>query len=548
MVRSIIITATVATVVSALSPTSPVRFFPFFVNTIKLVRTGDFDEIIAQTAHKFGPVSRLRCRSHDLWFISSPALVREVCSLKGSLFADREYRDARVDVGCPGIVASRSADHSKFRNALNPTYFSTSAVAMQLERTEEECSIMLAEEDADSLAKFLLPSGGSILVNFCARLALRVQYRTIFNQTLPRRELANHRHSRSPLSPSVRSLNSLAAHALIGWRQFKACISARKTSESTRPSFMTFVRLFTNRRKHHLQLTASLCRDFGPRKRDFARGLAKRLANLLMLGKSSSSAGSVDRLGFEDVELMCRARIQQTGASSINSDQGGTADDVLQALIQQSKKLGLEDSVVEALAKDLVAAGSDTTAAAITMTLSELIQDAERGGAALKIVRSEAALVGHGQQLEFTRACVKESLRLHPPAPLFFRVASEETTLGDNYTIPKGSAVIMSASWLGKDPDYWGSDSHIFKPERFIKNPERIDKDGVIKDCDEVFDEKRGKVSLERHSFSYAPFGAGPRACLGARVVMEGVPNVVAAIVAAASPSEATEVQEDSPP
>ena len=93
------------------------------------------------------------------------------------------------------------------------------------------------------------------------------------------------------------------------------------------------------------------------------------------------------------------------------------------------------------------------------------------------------------------------------PAPLFFRVATKDTVVG-GYTVKSGSAVVMSAAQLGKDPEYWGgtAPSH--------------------------FDPHRGPPS---HPFAYLPFGAGTRVCLGSRTAMAQVPAIVAAVAECAS-------------
>ena len=92
---------------------------------------------------------------------------------------------------------------------------------------------------------------------------------------------------------------------------------------------------------------------------------------------------------------------------------------------------GLSEQDMTVLAKDLVAAGSDTTASAVTMTIFELLRAsyASRMSGESSSVFDEAisealnmdvtALVDDRSvqsQLPFTTACTKEALRLHPPA------------------------------------------------------------------------------------------------------------------------------------
>jgi cytochrome P450 len=172
-------------------------------------------------------------------------------------------------------------------------------------------------------------------------------------------------------------------------------------------------------------------------------------------------------------------------------------------------KFGITAAVLEALAKDLVAAGADTTAAAVTMTLFELMRSPEHLGK----VRAEAAAArACTDRLPFTEACVKESLRLHPPAPLFWRVAAADATVG-GCAVREGAIVAMCAAHLGRDPAWWGHDAGDFVPERFV--------DGTA---------AHAESTARRHAFSYLPFGGGARACLGGRVAMAQVPAIVAMV------------------
>lgn len=94
------------------------------------------------------------------------------------------------------------------------------------------------------------------------------------------------------------------------------------------------------------------------------------------------------------------------------------------------------------------------------------------------------------QEMNFTRCCVLEQLRQHPPAPMVPMVAHNDFQLDENYTVPKGSYIIPSlvASCREGFPD----------PEKF--DPDRM-----------------GPERQEDRKFSkqYIPFGVGPHRCVG---------------------------------
>ncbi len=110
-------------------------------------------------------------------------------------------------------------------------------------------------------------------------------------------------------------------------------------------------------------------------------------------------------------------------------------------------------------------------------------------------------------QLPFTRAVLSETLRLYPPAFVIVRQAIAADAC-DGIDIPRG-AVVMIAPWvlhrhrrLWRDPD-------AFDPARFLPDappPPR---------------------------FTYLPFGAGPRVCVGMQFALTEATLALAALTRA---------------
>ncbi len=157
-----------------------------------------------------------------------------------------------------------------------------------------------------------------------------------------------------------------------------------------------------------------------------------------------------------------------------------------------------------------IAVGSETAASALTWTLYLLALDPHwREMLEAEIDREWAKEEGLDRLIErlpVTRAVIEESMRLYPPVPITTREAIEADHLAGQ-RIEAGTMIIV-APWLihrhrllWQEPDY-------FEPSRFLPGArERIDR------------------------FAYLPFGAGPRACIGASFAMQEMILVLASIV-----------------
>lgn len=98
-------------------------------------------------------------------------------------------------------------------------------------------------------------------------------------------------------------------------------------------------------------------------------------------------------------------------------------------------------------------------------------------------------------QMEYLDCVINESLRLFPIASRLERVAKASVEI-NGFVIPKGMVVMVPTWPMHRDPEIW-PEAEKFKPERFSKeNKETID------------------------PYSYMPFGAGPRNCIGMRFAL----------------------------
>ncbi|KAI9180349.1 hypothetical protein LWI28_003825 [Acer negundo] len=152
---------------------------------------------------------------------------------------------------------------------------------------------------------------------------------------------------------------------------------------------------------------------------------------------------------------------------------------------------------IKALIMDIMFGGTETVAAAIEWTMSELMKSPED----LKKVQQELSdKVGLTRfvhesdlvKLTYLKCCIKETLRLHPPIPLLLHETAEDSVIS-GYRIPAKSRVMINVYAIGRQPSAW-EDPQTFKPSRFLNDDAR---------------------DFKGSDFEYIPFGSGRRSCPG---------------------------------
>ncbi|KAH6809886.1 hypothetical protein C2S51_027669 [Perilla frutescens var. frutescens] len=180
--------------------------------------------------------------------------------------------------------------------------------------------------------------------------------------------------------------------------------------------------------------------------------------------------------------------------------------DVLLKFQEDGVELPLTNDNIKSVMLDMLGAGSETSATAIDWAMAEMMKNSSVLAKAQDEVRRvfdeekgfvEESLV---HKLEYLKAVVKETLRLHPPLPLLRPRKCSQTCQIDEYQIPIETKIIVNAWSINRDPEYW-KNPDCFQPERFLGS----------------------SVDYKGNNFEYIPFGAGRRICPG---VSFGVANV----------------------
>ncbi len=155
--------------------------------------------------------------------------------------------------------------------------------------------------------------------------------------------------------------------------------------------------------------------------------------------------------------------------------------------------------------KQYLWAGTETTALTLAWSLYLTSKYPE---AAERIRREGEATYGDRDPtaadysaLAYTRAVIQETMRIYPPIWGLIRVAAQHDEIGGREIRP-GDRIVMFAYGVHHSPKYWDEPEE-FRPERWM-----------------------GDAAKKRVKYTYLPFGAGKRSCIGG--AMSQVENTLA--------------------
>ncbi|KAI5386569.1 hypothetical protein KIW84_072920 [Lathyrus oleraceus] len=144
--------------------------------------------------------------------------------------------------------------------------------------------------------------------------------------------------------------------------------------------------------------------------------------------------------------------------------------------VQKSNATGIsiDRTAIKGLLLDKFAAGTDTTYTVLEWAMTELLrhqtvmhklQDEVRIVVGNKTHVSEDDLVN----MNYLKAVIKETLRLHVPIPLLLPQRCMEDIKLDGYDISAGTQIIVNGWAIARDPSSWEQPLE-FKPERFMNS------------------------------------------------------------------------------
>ncbi|KAM3281032.1 cytochrome 71AU50 [Capsicum chacoense] len=203
--------------------------------------------------------------------------------------------------------------------------------------------------------------------------------------------------------------------------------------------------------------------------------------------------------------------IYKKGQDQINND---FVDTMLNIMKSGDTEFQFDRGHVKAILLDMLLASMDTSATAIDWILSELLRQPNILQKLQKELEEKIGMTRMMEELdlnnlEYLDMIIKESLRLHPVAPLLIPHQSIEDCIIDGYFIPKNSRITVNTYAIGRDPKMWPNNPDEFVPERFVGS----------------------SIDLRGRDFELLPFGSGRRSCPGLHLGLTMVRLVVARLV-----------------
>ncbi|XP_071702528.1 cytochrome P450 81Q32-like [Rutidosis leptorrhynchoides] len=172
------------------------------------------------------------------------------------------------------------------------------------------------------------------------------------------------------------------------------------------------------------------------------------------------------------------------------------------------------DEVIKSLSQALLHGGINTSVETMEWAMSLLLNNPpvlnkaqmeidEHVGCDRLVVEEDLS------KLPYLQWIIKETLRIHPPAPLLLPHESSKDCTVIGYHIPKGTMLLVNVWALQHDPNTWD------RPEKFI--PERF--------------EGKENVGKAKEGLIMMPFGSGRRRCPGENLALRIIGLGLASII-----------------
>jgi cytochrome P450 len=201
------------------------------------------------------------------------------------------------------------------------------------------------------------------------------------------------------------------------------------------------------------------------------------------------------------------------GLIKSHKEYGSKSNDIVDRLLKAvdpETGEGMDEKQIRDEVVTLMLAGHETSSTGLTWTFYLLSKHPEIERKLLEelgtILQGRTPNSSDLSQLPYLKQVVQESMRLYPPVWGIARRSTNENNFR-GYTVPANSYIAITPYVLHRHPDHW-VEPNLFNPDRFEQGQNQ-----------------------SRHPYAYLPFGAGPRACIGAGMAMLEMQLIIAQIL-----------------
>ncbi|RDY08887.1 Cytochrome P450 71A1, partial [Mucuna pruriens] len=214
------------------------------------------------------------------------------------------------------------------------------------------------------------------------------------------------------------------------------------------------------------------------------------------ISKFKATLSSLDSF-FDQIIAEHKAKMKKRDRDGNQSYKKDFVDMLLQLEEAGILNFELSQDILKALLVDMFIGASETTSTTLEWTMAELMKNPNTMEKAQEEVRRVVGCKANideddVKQMNYLKCVVKETLRLHPPAPLLLPRETTSAVKLRGYDIPAKTRVMLNAWAIQRDPELWD------RPDEFL--PDRFE---------------NSQVDFRGQNLEFIPFGAGRRGCPG---------------------------------
>ncbi|CAN1130422.1 Alkane hydroxylase MAH1, partial [Linum perenne] len=204
--------------------------------------------------------------------------------------------------------------------------------------------------------------------------------------------------------------------------------------------------------------------------------------------------------------------------------QGNNDDDFLTQLILETQRIGKSGVFLRDAAFNLLVAGRDTIAAALTwffwlVAINPAVEDSILEEMDRVIITGRNSIIPSLEELDklvYLKGAISETLRLYPSVPFEHKQSLEADVLPSGHAIRSNTRIVLSLYSIGRMEEIWGKDCMEFKPERWV--------------IWQSSSEEEKKI-VHVPSYKFPAFLAGPRTCLGRKIAFTQMKVIASSVL-----------------